>query len=192
MEKILLIIDYQVDFVDGSLGFEDAKLLDYKIAERIKQAHQDNCYIMYTQDTHLKNYLNTQEGKRLPIIHTIVNTPGWELYGKTKVAIEEVKKYDKNRVDRILKYSFGSNDLFQILKYPQFKDIKEIEICGVVTNMCVISNAIICKTTLPEARIIINAELCAAPDKDLHEQALNVMASMQMDIINRGSKNIYL
>jgi nicotinamidase-related amidase len=192
MGKILLIVDYQNDFVDGSLGFEDAKLLDDKMIERINQAYQDNYFILYTQDTHFENYLRTQEGKRLPIMHTVCSTHGWDLYGKTKVLIEYIKKYHDKRVYRIMKSSFGSTDLFRILDHPQFKDIEEIEICGVVTNMCVISNAIICKTTLPEARIIINAELCAAPDKDLHEQALNVMASMQMDIINRGSKNIYL
>lgn len=185
MKKVLLVVDYQTDFVVGTLGFEEAKLLDDKISDRIEKAIKNGEYIVYTKDTHYKQYyLNTQEGRRLPIIHTIYNTPGWNLYGKTAESIRKVQSYNPDMICGLMKNTFGELNLNKSISLFG-SDIDEIEICGIITNMCVISNAIICKASYPEARIVINAELCASPNKELHEQALNVMESMQMDIINR-------
>lgn len=174
-KKILLVVDYQNDFVIGSLGFENAVSLDEKIAKRVREAKENDYDVIFTFDTHDEDYLTTQEGNRLPVPHCVDGSDGHDIYGLTKL--------ESLGCMRIKKVTFGSISLSDFLR--NLSNIKEIEICGVVTNMCVISNAVICKTVLPEAKIIVNAELCASFNDSLHEQALNVMESMQMDVINR-------
>ena len=174
MKKMLLVVDFQKDFVDGSLGFSKAVELDRKIANRIKQAKKDGEIIIFTMDTHKPDYLETQEGKTLPVEHCIEGSDGWKLYGETGKTIEN-PTYVK-------KPTFGGLGLIEVLK-PYENENLEIEICGVVTNMCVISNAVICKATLPESPITINSNLCASFDDVLHAKAIDVMQSMQMKII---------
>lgn len=174
MKKMLLVVDFQNDFVDGTLGFQKAVELDKEIANRIKQAQKDGEIIVFTMDTHMPDYLETQEGRTLPVEHCIEGSHGWKLYGETGKTVAN-PRYVK-------KPTFGGLGLIDILK-PYEKENLEIEICGVVTNMCVISNAVICKATLPESPITINSKLCASFDDDLHDQAINVMESMQMKII---------
>ncbi len=177
MKKILLVVDYQEDFVTGSLGFPKAVGLDAKIAKRIRQAQKRAEMVIFTMDTHYEaNYLETQEGIALPVPHCIKGEKGWNLYGETGKAVSNPGYIGKS--------TFGALGLLDVLKSYEEKDVT-IEIVGVVTNMCVISNAIICKTILPEALIIINAELCASFDDELHEKALDVMESMQMKVIGR-------
>ena len=125
-------------------------------------------------DTHKPDYLETQEGKTLPVEHCIEGSDGWKLYGETGKTIEN-PTYVK-------KPTFGGLGLIEVLK-PYENENLEIEICGVVTNMCVISNAVICKATLPESPITINSKLCASFDDVLHAKAIDVMQSMQMKII---------
>lgn len=176
--KILLVVDYQKDFVIGTLGFEKAVLLDKKIAQRIKEAKEAGYIIIFTMDTHYANYLKTQEGKKLPVVHCIYGEDGWQLFGETGNVIETPQYVIKN--------TFGAIGLIPILSAYEGDDFEvEIELCGVVTNMCVISNAVMSKTILPEANIIINAPLCASFNDELHEQALNVMESLQMTVIGR-------
>ena len=174
MKKMLLVVDFQKDFVDGSLGFQKAVELDKEIANRIKQAKKDGEIIIFTMDTHKPDYLETQEGKTLPVEHCIEGSDGWKLYGETGKTIEN-PTYVK-------KPTFGGLGLIEVLK-PYENENLEIEICGVVTNMCVISNAVICKATLPESPITINSKLCASFDDVLHAKAIDVMESMQMKII---------
>lgn len=174
MKKMLLVVDFQKDFVDGSLGFQKAVELDKEIANRIKQAKKDGEIIIFTMDTHKPDYLETQEGKTLPVEHCIEGSDGWKLYGETGKTIEN-PTYVK-------KPTFGGLGLIEVLK-PYENENLEIEICGVVTNMCVISNAVICKATLPESPITINSKLCASFDDVLHAKAIDVMQSMQMKII---------
>ena len=138
MKKMLLVVDFQKDFVDGSLGFQKAVELDKEIANRIKQAKKDGEIIIFTMDTHKPDYLETQEGKTLPVEHCIEGSDGWKLYGETGKTIEN-PTYVK-------KPTFGGLGLIEVLK-PYENENLEIEICGVVTNMCVISNAVICKAT---------------------------------------------
>lgn len=167
--KLLVIVDYQNDFVDGALGFPEAKLLEGKIIEKAKNYDE----IVFTLDTHDDNYLNTQEGKKLSIKHCLYNTHGWQLYGK----VNELsgKKFPKN--------TFGSEELFQYLKTKKYQ---EIEIVGLVSNICVLANAILAKTALPEAKIIVDASCTDSFDKDLHEKALDIMEGLQIEVINRG------
>lgn len=184
MSKVLLVVDYQNDFVSGALGFKDAEKLEDGITEKIKE-YASNCdYVICTMDTHGSNYLSTQEGRNLPIEHCIKGTKGWEMYGKTKKAAYEAAAII------VEKETFGANQLFSDLtrvdnleRKISNKGILEVEVCGVVTNMCVISNAVIAKAALPEAKITILSDLCSSFDLEMHKQALNVMSSMQMEVI---------
>lgn len=180
MKKVLIVVDYQNDFVNGALGFESAKKLDKGIASLIEQYAKDkDGEVFCTFDTHGKNYLETQEGKNLPVEHCIRGTKGWELYGEVEMA--EIMYPMK--CTRVCKPTFGSYELAEKLrKLDKSSGIESITLVGVVTNMCVISNAVIAKAACPEAKIIIKKDLVDSFDKELHQKALDVMASMQMII----------
>lgn len=180
MKKVLIVVDYQKDFVDGALGFEGAEKLDKGIASLMEQyAKDENGEIFCTFDTHDGNYLNTQEGKNLPVEHCIKGTDGWYLYGE--VAEEEIM-YPMKCI-RVYKPTFGSYELANKLnRLDKLDGVESITLVGVVTNMCVISNAVIAKAACPEAKIIIKKDLVDSFDKELHQKALDVMASMQMII----------
>lgn len=196
-KKVLVVVDYQKDFVDGALGFESAKNLDKGIAALMKEyAEDENGVIFCTFDTHNENYLETQEGKKLPVEHCIEGTDGWSLYGET----EMMEIMYPMKCTRIKKPTFGSDSLLTKLKalncHPvdreKFNDgvdfscvennIESITFVGVVTNMCVISNAVVAKAACPEAEIIIKKDLVDSFDKELHQKALDIMASMQMTV----------
>lgn len=172
MKKLLLVVDYQYDFIDGTLGFPEAASLADGIREKIETFHIANNDVIFTMDTHHSDYLQTQEGKALPVVHCIENTHGYEIYQRVK---DVMKKEDVI----FKKPSFGSLELGHYLKDKAY-DV--IEIVGLVTNICVISNAVIAKSALPEAQIIIHQHLCASFSKELHHQAINVMRSLQMVI----------
>ncbi|MDL2292721.1 cysteine hydrolase [Acholeplasma sp. OttesenSCG-928-E16] len=172
MKKVLLVIDYQNDFVDGSLGFPDAKELDKKIAALIDFYHQNNDDVIFTFDTHDDNYLNTKEGKNLPTPHCIFGTSGHSLYGLTSKAI--------NKKDKIFnKPSFGSLELGNYLKEKGYDDVL---IVGLVTNICVLSNAIIAKAALPEARITVDSKLVDSFDKEAHISTLKLFKGVGIDV----------
>lgn len=196
MKRLLIVVDYQNDFVDGALGFEKAKSLDTGIAAKVQEFIGNGDLVLFTFDTHYRNYLQTQEGKNLPVVHCIEHSDGWKLYGETGKLSDSIVELDN--VLHINKETFGSDTLINILQgycaedgcyafmnQYAFEDLEEIHLCGVVTNMCVISNAVIAKAALPEAKIVIHADLCASFNDELHEKALDVMESMQMDVINR-------
>lgn len=174
MKKLLVVIDYQNDFVNGSLGFKEAQALEDYLATLIEIYHQNNDDVIFTYDTHQENYLHTHEGKHLPVVHCIKNSEGWQLYGK----INDLAKNDK----KILKETFGSLELGNYLKN---KDYNEITLVGVVSNICVISNAIIIKAALPQTSIIIDCKGIASNDSLLQKEALNIMANLHMKIINK-------
>ena len=171
--KCLIVVDYQVDFVSGALGNEAAAALDAGIAARIRAARQNGEDVIFTLDTHGADYMSTREGKYLPVPHCILGTEGHGLYG-------EVAKARQSGDAVFHKETFGSKGLFAHLLE---KGYTAIELCGVVTNICVISNAVLAKTALPEADVSVNAALCASNDPALHQKALDVMASFQVNII---------
>lgn len=175
MKKLLLVVDYQTDFVNGALGFPGAEKLDSLIAKKIAQYRSERGDVAFTMDTHQTNYLNTQEGRKLPIPHCIQDTAGWILYGETgrAAAAGDVS---------IRKSSFPSLELGNWLEE---KEYDQIELVGLVSYMCVLSNAIIAKAALPEAEILIDAACTAGPDQTLHEKCLDLMESLQMTVINR-------
>ena len=174
MKKLLVVVDYQNDFVNGSLGFKEAEALDEPIAAKVKAYRAEGADIVYTMDTHGPQYLDMQEGKKLPVMHCQNGTEGWKLYGKTGEACKDAMT--------IGKHTFGSMDLAEM---ALFKGYDQIEICGVVTNICVMANAVLLKTTQPEAEIIIDAKCVASNDRRLNEESLDVLESMQFTVINR-------
>lgn len=172
MKKCLIVVDYQNDFVSGSLGFEKAKELDSKIANLIDKYHNNSDDVVFTLDTHYDDYMNTNEGKFLPVPHCTKGTIGHNLYGKVSQSVKESDLlFEKN--------TFGSDKLFEYLKNNRYSSI---ELVGVVTNICVISNAVIAKTAQPETEIIVNRNLVASNDDKLNDEALSVMSSFQIKI----------
>lgn len=172
MKKCLIVVDYQNDFVTGSLGFKKAEQLDDRIAEKIEKYRSENWEIVFTFDTHEENYLNTNEGRNLPVAHCIKGTDGHKLYGKTANMLKQSDKC-------FYKPSFGSAELFEYLKAEKF-DI--VELCGVVTNICVISNAVLAKTALPEAEVSVDSACVASNDDSLNKSALDVMQRLQINV----------
>lgn len=173
--KLLIVVDYQNDFVSGSLGFSKAPALEDKIYRKIAEYYHNNDDVLYTMDTHDDSYLQTEEGLNLPIKHTLKDTFGWQLYGKVKSTVKAPNQY-------LEKNTFGSSLLATHL---QTKTYQEIELVGVVTNMCVIANAVIAKTFNPNAVITVDAACCASFDEALHNKSLDVMESLHIKIKNR-------
>lgn len=175
MKKCLIVVDYQKDFVDGSLGFAEAPLLDEKIAAKISMYHENGDDVIFTLDTHETKYMETQEGKNLPVPHCIKGSEGWQLYGKTALA--------KQEQDLIIeKPTFPSFELGMILRE---KDYDAIELVGVVTDICVISNAVIAKAALPEAVLTVDASCTSTMSEEMKQKAFDVMGSLQISVINR-------
>ena len=175
MKKLLVVVDYQKDFVDGALGFPGAESLDEGISNKIARYREGGHDVAFTFDTHDESYLDTQEGRRLPIAHCGRNSGGWELFGKTAGFLTpDSRIFHKN--------AFGSLELGAFIRESSYD---EIELVGLVSNMCVLSNAVIAKAADPEARIVIDASCTASFDDDINEKALDIMESLQMDVINR-------
>ena len=172
--KALVVVDYQVDFVDGALGFPGAEKLEQIILDKIANCRSTGGQVIFTLDTHGEEYLSTAEGRKLPVPHCIAGTPGHRLFGETAAC--------RQKQDMVFfKPSFGS---MEMLCYLRTHPYQEIELVGVVTNICVISNAVLCKAALPEARVSVDASLCASNDEALHEKALDVMRGLQINVTN--------
>lgn len=171
--KALVVVDYQVDFVDGALGFPGAEKLEPVILDKIADCRSSGGQVIFTLDTHGEDYLSTAEGRKLPVPHCIKGTPGHALYGKVAQAVRPE--------DIVLeKPAFGSLELADLLRRIQ---PDEVELCGLVTDICVISNAVIAKAALPESRVAVDSRACAAADRAAHENALAVMRGVQIDVI---------
>ena len=173
MKKCLIVVDYQNDFVSGTLGNPKAADLEDGIAQKIKQYRENGGEVMFTFDTHFDDYLDTQEGRKLPFAHCIKDTHGHKLYGKVG---DQILESDK----RFYKNTFGSDELYQHLKTERFESI---ELVGVVSNICVISNAVLAKTAQPETPILVDARCTASNDITLHQAALDVMESLHIEVI---------
>lgn len=185
MKRLLIVVDYQKDFVDGALGFEGAELLDARIAQKIDEYRESGNLIFFTFDTHHKDYLDTQEGQNLPIPHCIEGTSGHELYGEVATKLHESD-------ETFLKPTFGSTALFERLaKQQEIADslgvmpYESIEVVGLVSNMCVLSNAVIARTACPNTPIIVDALCTAAPDPAMNEKALDILEGLQIKVVNR-------
>ncbi|HHT77422.1 MAG TPA: cysteine hydrolase [Clostridiaceae bacterium] len=174
MKKLLIVVDYQNDFVDGALGFPGAADIFPAIRKKVIAYKNEGHTVVFTKDTHVPEYLDTQEGRNLPIIHCVKGTQGHELYGDLEVLSEGSKVFEKN--------TFGSDLLFDYLRSETFESV---ELVGLVSNICVLSNAVLAKTASPETPIIVDALSTAGNDPELHEKALDVLKGIQVQVINR-------
>ncbi|MBP3661159.1 MAG: cysteine hydrolase family protein [Oscillospiraceae bacterium] len=177
MERYLFVIDYQNDFVDGALGFPGAQTLDAGIAAKVRAYGPGR--VLFTRDTHFENYLDTREGRLLPVTHCIRGTEGWQLYGETAAACAEV---NAPAIDKLV-FGMDVTDPATAAVLPQRAD--EIELVGLVSNICVVSNACVLQARYPEARIIVDASLTASMDPAMHEKVLDVLEGFQVKVINR-------
>lgn len=174
MKNILVVVDMQKDFVDGSLGTKEAVAIVDNVAAKIEGFEGK---IIATYDTHFENYLETGEGKKLPVEHCIKGTPGWELDTKVEAALKA-----KEDVTRIEKITFGSVDLpGEIAKYADGEDFT-VELIGLCTDICVVSNALITKANYPEMAISVDSACCAGVTPETHEAALTTMRMCQIDV----------
>ena len=177
MEKYLFVIDYQKDFVDGALGFPGAEKLDAPIAAKVRAYGKGRVY--FTRDTHFENYLQTREGRNLPVTHCVKGTDGWQVYGDTANALAEV---EAPAIDKLV-FGMDISDPAIAAVLPETAD--EIELVGLVSNICVVSNAVVLQSKYPEATIIVDASCTDSFDKTLHEKVLDVLAGFQVRVINR-------
>ncbi|RII34010.1 cysteine hydrolase [Clostridium chromiireducens] len=178
MNKLLVVVDYQKDFVNGTLGFKKAESLEEGIYNKVKK-YLDNGYkVLFTYDTHFENYLETREGKNLPVPHCYIYTEGHNLYGELKefVGVENTFHYNKNS------FGIAPKDMLKISK-DVGEDIDEIEFVGIVTNICVISNVITFQSQYINADLSVDGTLCASFDDSLHEKALDVIESLGIKVI---------
>ena len=174
MRKVLVVVDMQNDFIDGSLGTKEAQAIVPKVVEKIREYDPWNVYL--TRDTHYENYLDTQEGRNLPVTHCIFGSDGWQVRREIAEAAGEAKIVDKP--------TFGSNQLAGILMAERAQEALEIELVGVCTDICVVSNALLFKAAMPEAPITVDASCCAGVTPDRHKAALETMKACQIKVIN--------
>lgn len=172
MKKLLIIVDYQNDFIDGTLGFPEAKDLAPKIEERILSYLNEGNDIIFTLDTHREDYLSTLEGKVLPISHCIEGEVGHEVYPTLKKYLQQAKKVFK-------KETFPSLELANYLKENPYE---EIELCGLVSNICVLTNAVMVRSALPNAHIYLNENLTSSSNKKLQEEGFDVLKGIFIDV----------
>nr|WP_297172564.1 isochorismatase family cysteine hydrolase [uncultured Agathobaculum sp.] len=181
--KLLVVIDYQNDFVTGALGFDGSAAIDDGIARLAQTYLAQGDHVLFTYDTHDDTYLETREGSVLPIPHCNPNEDGWHLYGKTQELCRETSA--NHQIHNVCKHAFGMPPAEVIKLGSELPDLREILVVGVVTHMCVISNAVLLQAQWPEAQITVDAALCRSYDPVLHEKALDVMEGLQMKVINR-------
>lgn len=187
MKKMLVVVDYQNDFVDGNLGFEEAKALENGIYEKVQNYITNDDFIIFTYDTHLDDYLETREGRNLPVSHCIDGSNGHKLYGKLEefsASFSSGNILINRNILHIKKYSFGVSPKDMCLIGEKFQDVEVIEIVGVVTDICVVSNAVMFQSQYINSSVIVDASLCASNVKDNHSKALDVMCSLQVNVIN--------
>ncbi len=167
--KYLIVVDMQVDFISGSLGSDLAKAIVSNVVEKVKSFDGK---VIFTRDTHFEDYMNTQEGRNLPVPHCIKDSDGWQI-------CDELKPYADIVIDKL---TFGSIDLPNLIKSIG-EPIEKIELCGLCTDICVISNAIVLKAAFPETLIAVDSSCSAGVSIESHNNALNAMKAVQIEII---------
>jgi len=174
-DKILIVVDMQNDFITGALGTEEAKKIVDAVKEKIESFDGD---IFFTRDTHSIDYLTTQEGKNLPVEHCIKGSEGWEIHPE----LDKIRK--KHNYPVFDKITFGSRELAEkLFQLNKTKNISEIVLVGLCTDICVISNALTIKTFLPEVSVAVDSACCAGVSPQSHENALNAMKMCQIKIL---------
>jgi len=172
MKKYLVVVDMQNDFIDGALGTPEAQAIVPGVCEKIRQYPKD--HVIATRDTHAENYLETQEGRNLPVVHCVKGTTGWELHPKIAAALKDAVVIDKP--------TFGSKELAEKLALLAELDELEITLVGLCTDICVVSNALLVKAFLPETTVRVIADCCAGVTPESHKAALDTMRMCQIQI----------
>ena len=174
--KFLIVVDMQKDFIDGALGTAEAVSIVGKAAERIRACRAAGYMVIATLDTHGEDYLETAEGRKLPVVHCVRNTEGWQLNPEIRDAVGDGLLVEKP--------TFGSVRLPEILRGEiEPGDRVTIELIGLCTDICVVSNALLLKASFPEAEIAVCAQCCAGVTPEKHQAALETMKSCQIDIL---------
>ena len=175
--KFLIVVDMQADFITGSLGSEQAAAIVPNVVEKIKQF---DGRIIFTRDTHFGDYMETQEGRKLPVPHCIKDSDGWQICDEIRQLTETLPS---NHISYIDKPTFGCVKLPEMI--ANFGEtIDSITLCGLCTDICVISNVLLTKAFLPNTRIIVDASCCAGSTLEKHLAALEVMKSCHIDVIH--------
>lgn len=170
--QVLVVVDMQKDFIDGALGTKEAVDIVPKVQEMIKNFSGE---IVFTRDTHFENYSNTQEGRKLPVVHCIKDSKGWQLEETIEaLRTEEMKVFDKP--------AFGSVELAEYLKTN--KELESVTLIGLCTDICVISNAMVIKAFLPEVTVRVVQDCCAGVTLQSHNNALEAMKMCQIEIVS--------
>lgn len=192
--KVLIVVDMQYDFIDGVLGTPEARAILPLMAETIEQMADPDTVVIFTKDTHQDNYMNTLEGKNLPVPHCINGTHGHAIHDEVLLAYINVMNKYRDPIDvyplaeidpiHVEKPTFGSIELQNLLyTMNDIEAIEEITLMGVCTGICVLSNAILCKATLPEVPVNVVADCCACVTPESHKTALEAMKLCQINII---------
>ena len=175
--KTLIVVDMQTDFIDGALGSKEAEKIVSNVVKKIKSYVKKGDRVIFTQDTHKKNYMNTREGKYLPVTHCIKGSDGWLIPDKIRKASPEDALV-------IEKPSFGYTGWKKYLK----DDSDPIEVIGLCTDICVVSNALAIKNLFPERDIVVDSACCAGVSPASHDAALVTMKCCQIDILHEGKE----
>ncbi len=178
MSKLLVVVDLQNDFIDGALGTGEAVSIVENAIAKIKSYEAGGETVIFTMDTHSDNYLETQEGKNLPVKHCIAGTKGWQINDQIMNAV------DLNQYKIYKKITFGSSELAKDLLNGVYDGISQVELIGICTDICVITNAMLFKTLLPEVPVIVDAACCAGVTPESHANALKAMKMCQITIQN--------
>ena len=173
MRKLLIVIDMQNDFIDAALGTKEAVSIVEAVKEKIRSYPAAD--VIATMDTHGENYMDTQEGKYLPVPHCIRGTEGWKIRPDVEELLTGAKIYEKP--------TFGSMKMAEDLKALSGKEEIELELIGLCTDICVVSNALLLKAQMPEVKISVDASCCAGVTPVKHEAALETMRSCQIQVI---------
>ena len=172
--KILIVVDMQNDFIDGALGTKEAEAIVKNVEDKIRQYKEEKQLVLFTRDTHEENYLETREGNYLPVVHCIRGSNGWNI--KDTLADESDIVVDKP--------TFGSLELVERIKsLTEETNMESIEFIGLCTDICVISNAMICKAAFPEVDIFVDSSCCAGVTVKSHQTALEAMKMCQIIIV---------
>ena len=189
--KVLICVDMQNDFVTGSLGSSEAQAIVPRVVEVLDEHKETMTMVLFTQDTHPTGYLDTMEGKNLPVEHCIIGTEGWKIIPEITdhINIEQYCRWESPEVigSCVLKPTFGSTDLIDILNdlvEAEGETIDEFLVFGLCTDICVISNVLLIKAYFPEIPITVDASCCAGVTPEKHKAALEVMKSCHINVIN--------
>ena len=170
MKKLLIVVDMQNDFVDGSLGTKEAEGIVAHVKAKVEQYQEQGDTVIFTRDTHTEAYLDTQEGKKLPVVHCVKGTKGWEIIDCLQPYVQTV--FDKP--------TFGSVQLAHVVARGGYE---QIELVGLCTDICVVSNALLLKAALPEMQICVDSACCAGVTPASHEAALTTMKMCQIEVL---------